>query len=74
MMGILVAILKCCLPQWLLEAWNKIVETTTGGSAIKNPPASAGDRDSIPAVEEKMATHSSILARNIPWTEEPGSP
>ena len=22
--------------------------------------------------EEKMATHSSILARKIPWTEEPG--
>ena len=23
-------------------------------------------------LEEKMATHSSILARVIPWTEEPG--
>ena len=23
-------------------------------------------------LEEKMATHSSILAREIPWTEEPG--
>ena len=23
-------------------------------------------------LEEEMATHSSILARNIPWTEEPG--
>ena len=23
-------------------------------------------------VEEGMATHSSILARKIPWTEEPG--
>ena len=23
-------------------------------------------------LEEKMATHSSILAWNIPWTEEPG--
>ena len=23
-------------------------------------------------LEEKMATHSSILARIIPWTEEPG--
>ena len=23
-------------------------------------------------VEEEMATHSSILARKIPWTEEPG--
>ena len=24
------------------------------------------------ALEEEMATHSSILARKIPWTEEPG--
>ena len=23
-------------------------------------------------LEEEMATHSSILARKIPWTEEPG--
>ena len=26
------------------------------------------------ALEEEMATHSSILAWRIPWTEEPGSP
>ena len=24
------------------------------------------------ALEEEMATHSSILAREIPWKEEPG--
>ena len=23
-------------------------------------------------LEEEMATHSSVLARKIPWTEEPG--
>ena len=23
-------------------------------------------------LEEEMATHSSVLAKNIPWTEEPG--
>ena len=46
---------------------------------IKNPPANAGDaRDvgSIPGLgrplEEAMATHSSILAWRMPWTEEPG--
>ena len=46
---------------------------------VKNPPANAGDvRDagSNPgqeeSLEEKMATHSSILAWRIPWTEEPG--
>ena len=26
------------------------------------------------ALEEGMATHSSILAWRIPWTEEPGRP
>ena len=43
-------------------------------SACKAPDA--GDTDSIPglgrSLEEEMATHSSILARKIPWTEEPG--
>ena len=28
-----------------------------------------GQEDSL---EKEMATHSSILAREIPWTEEPG--
>ena len=46
---------------------------------VKNLPASAGDaRDtgSIPGLEdpleEEMATHSSVLAWRIPWTEEHG--
>ena len=46
---------------------------------VKNPLAGAGDaRDtgSIPgsgrSPGEGMATHSSILAWRIPWTEEPG--
>jgi len=38
----------------------------------------AGDVGSIPGLEDSlkvdMATHSSILAREIPWTEEPGRP
>ena len=44
--------------------------------AVKNPPANAGDpglnlgwEDPL---EEGMATHSSVLAWRIPWTEEPG--
>ena len=48
-------------------------------SVVKNPPANAGDTgdaSSIPgsgsSLEEKMATHSSILAWRIPRTEEPG--
>ena len=46
------------------------------GSVEKNPPASAEDLSSIPdeedPLEEEMATHSSILAWRIPWTEELG--
>ena len=47
-----------------------------GGSGVKHPPAmqetqvrSLGQEDSL---EMGMATHSSILALEIPWTEEPG--
>ena len=47
-----------------------------GGSAVKNLPSSAGDSSSIPGLEDplekEMATHFSILAWRIPWTEEPG--
>ena len=46
---------------------------------VKNPPVSPGDiRDagsilgSGDAMEEGTATHSSIFAWRIPWTEEPG--
>ena len=43
---------------------------------IKNLPVKAGDPGSIPGsgrlLEKGMATHSSILAWKIPWTEEPG--
>ena len=50
-----------------------------GGSAVKNLPTmqepqetharSLGWEDRL---EEEMATHFSILAWRIPWTEEPG--
>ena len=53
------------LPRWL--------------SGKKNPPANAGnvrDAGSIPglgrSLEKEMATHSSVLVWEIPWTEEPG--
>ena len=43
------------------------------GSVVKKPPANAGDMGLIPglgrSLEKKMATHSSILAWEIPWTE-----
>ena len=48
----------------------------SGDSAVKNPPAmletqvqSLHQEDPL---EKEMATHSSILAREIPRTEEPG--
>jgi len=45
---------------------------------VKNLPANTGDMGSIPVwdnpLEEEMATHSSILAWEIPWTEDPGRP
>ena len=45
------------------------------GSAGKNPPAMQGTVQSLgqeDPLEKEMATHSSILAWEIPWTEEPG--
>ena len=46
---------------------------------VKNLPANAGDIRDVGSIlgledplEEGMATHSSILAWRIPWTEEPG--
>ena len=42
---------------------------------VKNPPVNTGDLvrslHQEDPLEEDMATHSSILAWKIPWTEEP---
>ena len=50
-----------------------------GGSVVKNPPAKAGDARDLGSIsglgrslKRGMATHSSIFAYKIPWTEEPG--
>ena len=47
--------------------------------AVKNPPAVAETQETTVGslgwedpLEEEAATHSSILAWRIPWTEEPG--
>ena len=47
-----------------------------GGSVVKNPlpvqemqVQSLGQEDPL---EKEMATHSSIIASEIPWREEPG--
>ena len=50
-----------------------------GGSVVKNLPTMQKTQetqvwslDQEDILEKKMATHSSILAWEIPWTEEPG--
>ena len=47
-----------------------------GAPAVKNPPATRETWRPLPGqedpLEEEMATYSSILAWEIPWTEEPG--
>ena len=58
---------------------SSIISDFSGGSVVKNLPAvqklqemwvqSLSQKDSL---EEGMATHYSILAWRIPWTEEPG--
>jgi len=46
-----------------------------GGTALKNLPTNAGDVRFLiweDPLKKEMATHSSIVAWEIPWTEEPG--
>ena len=64
-----------------LSLWNYIsLGSTSGGSRVKNLPSvqemckrprvrSLGQEDPL---KKGLATHSSILAWRIPWTEEPG--
>ena len=51
-------------------------ESFPDGSGSKEPACDMGDPGSIPGwedpLEKGMATHSSILAWKIPWTEQPG--
>ena len=62
-----------------IVGYSFVLLSELGGAVVKNLPASVGDaRDmgSIPgsgrSLENEMATHSSILAWKILWTEEPG--
>ena len=72
---------SCCLRPTLLkfflsELWSEMCLLLESGSAVQNPPAmqemqvqSLGQEDPL---EKDMATHSIILAWEIPCTEEPG--
>ena len=56
--------------------YNLVTWRFPGDSVLKDPPANAGDAGSTPGwgdpLKKGMATHSSVLAQEIPWTEEPG--
>ena len=60
--------------QWIFE----IIMGLPRGLSGKESTCNAGDMGLIPAsgrsLGEEMATHSSILAWEIPWTEKPGEP
>ena len=64
----------CCL--LIFNSIYVVFRASLVAQTVKNPPArretwvqSLGWEDPL---EEGMATHSSILAWRIPWTEEPG--
>ena len=56
--------------------WSAMLQCFPGGSVVKDLPANAGDQVRSlgweDPLEKEMATPSSILAWEIPWTEEPG--
>ena len=58
-----------------IKPGSPALQTELPLSGIKNSPANAGDVGSILGSgrppEMETATHSSILAWEIPWTEEP---
>ena len=58
-----------------------VYRTSQVEPVVKNLPANSGDTREVglspgpeDPLEEGMATHSSLLAWRIPWTEEPGGP
>ena len=76
---------QCCCEHsciFLLCAHISILQGFSGDTEVKKrSTCNAGDAQEtwVPSLgcedslEKEMATHSSILAWEIPWTEEPGS-
>ena len=62
----------------LQMSWVWTSSLQKGGSVVRNLPINVGDAGLIPGsedpLEKEMATHSSILAWEILWTEDPGGP
>ena len=61
---------------WRVGPSTILILGFAGGSVVKKLPANAENSDLISgsgrSLEKEMATHSSILAWENPWTEEPG--
>ena len=62
---------------WLCLTYLVLIEVPDS-SVVNNLPANAGDSGDVGSIpvwgdllEKEMATHSSILTWEIPWTEEP---
>ena len=67
---------ECFLAHWNGSGWCLLLmfEASLVAQMVKNPPVmqetrvqSLGREDPL---EKRMATHSSILAQRIPWTED----
>ena len=55
-----------------IKFYSVKVGASIGGSDGKETACQAGNPGREDPLEKGMATHSSILAWRIPWTEEPG--
>ena len=56
-----------------------MLDGSSSGSVVKNSPANAGEKETgvrslglEDPLEEGMAIHSSFLAWEIPWAQQPG--
>ena len=72
-------LLRACLFPGSVECSFTIEHNEVSGSAVKNLPAVQETQETWvrflgweDPLEEGMATQTSILARRLPWTEEPG--
>jgi len=57
----------CVLVMTVYNQWASLV-----AQMVKNLPAMLQETQAQSSLKKGMATHSSILAWRIPWTEEPG--
>ena len=70
-------IFQARVPEWVAISFSKIFGYLASlvAQVVKASAYNVGDPGSIPgwrrSLEKEIATHSSILAWKIPWTEEP---